>query len=152
MFIILTSFSFQGFSGEETDFHFYQLFFNFLRYSFSNFPLSHSNNIFTIYFPSNSSFLKSLSSTKSNFSCCFTSTFILSSNSATSFTFFKSSFFLYESCSAINLFHHTRYLTISLTFLLFSIFSIFFSSTPSTSTGFTSSAFYSSTCSLYYTT
>ena len=56
------------------------------------------------------------------------------------------------SCSAINPFHHTKYFTTPLTFHLFNIFSTSYSSTPSTSTGFTSSTFCPSTCSLYYTT
>jgi len=56
------------------------------------------------------------------------------------------------SCSAINLFHHIKYFTIPLTFLLFSICLTSYFSTPSTSTGFTSSAFYPSTCSLYHIT
>ena len=75
---------------------------------------------------------------------------ILSSNSATtSFVFFKSSSFSQLSCFTVNSFHYTKYFTTSLTFLLFKIFSTFYSST---SIGFTFSFFWSSICSLYYTT
>ena len=113
---------FQDFFPRETNFHFYQFLFNFLRYSFSNFLLFHPYNIFAIYFTGSSSLLKSYSSTKSNFSYFLTFTSSLSSNSATAFfTFFK-------------------------------IFSTSYSSTSSTSTSFTSSTFCSSTCSLYLTT
>ena len=55
--------------------------------------LSHLYNIFAIYFPGNSSLLKSLSFAKSSFSYHLTFAFILSSNSIiASFTFYKSSF------------------------------------------------------------
>jgi len=143
---------FQGFSSGETDFHFCQFLSNFLRYSFSNFLLSYLYNILTIYFFGSSFFLKSLSSVISNFFCCLISTFILPLNLVTtSFAFPKSSSLFYVSCSAINPFHYTKYLTTSLIFLLFKTFFTFHSSTPSTSTSFTSSTFCSSTCSLYYT-
>ena len=56
-----------------------------------------------------------------------------------------SSFLSYILCSAVNLFHHTRYFTTSYIFLLFRIFSTSHSSTFSTST-----VFCSPTCSLYY--
>ena len=91
-FVILTSFSFQGFSSRKTNFYFCQFLSNFFRYSSLNFLSSQPYNIFTIYFSSNFSLLKSFSSAMSNFSCYITSTFILSSNSAiTSFVFSKSS-------------------------------------------------------------
>ena len=56
------------------------------------------------------------------------------------------------SYSTMNLFHYTKYFTTPLTFCLFNIFSTSYSSTPSTSTGFTFSTFCPSTCSLYHTT
>ena len=142
----------QGFFSRETDFHFRQFLSNFLKYSFSNFPSSHPYNIFAVNFPGNSPLLKSLSSVISIFSYFLTSAFILPSNSSnTSLAFPKSSFLSQVSCSAINLFHCTKYLSTSLIFLLFNIFSISYSSTPSISIGFLSSFFCPSTCSLYYT-
>ena len=145
--------SLQGFSSRKTDFYFCQFLSNFLKYSSSNFPSFHPYNIFAVYFSSNSPFLKSLSSTISNFSCLLTSAFIHSLNfSITSFAFYRSSSFSHESYSAINPFYCTKYFTTPLIFHLFKNFSTSHSSTPSTSTGFTSSAFCSFTCSLYCTT
>ena len=142
----------QGFSSRETDFHLCQFLSNFLKYSSSNFPSSYPYNIFAIKFPSNSPLLKSFSSVLSNFSCLLTSAFILPSNSSNaSLAFPKSSFLFHVSCSAVNPFHCTKYLSTPLIFLLFNIFSIFHSLTPSISIGFPSSFFYPSTCSLYCT-
>ena len=119
---------------------------------FLNFLSFYLYNIFDIYFSSNTLLLKSLSSIISNFSCHLTSAFILPSNSATtSFVFPKSFFLSHISCSTINLFYYTKYLTISFIFPLFKIFSTSHSSTPSTFTGFTFSTFCPSTCFLYYT-
>ena len=142
----------QGFSSRETDFHFCQFLSNFLKYSFSNFPSSHPYNIFAVNFSGNSPLLKSLSSAISIFFYLLTSAFILPSNSSnTSLAFPKSSFLSQVSCSTVNSFHHTKYLSTPLIFLLFNIFSISHSSTPSISIGFPSSFFYPSTCSLYCT-
>ena len=119
-------------------FYFSQFLSNFLKYSFSNFPSSQLYNIFSIYFPSNFSFLKSLSSAISNFFYFLTFIFILLLNSTTtSFTSSKSSSLSQLSYSAVNPFYHTKYFTTPLTFLLFNIFSTFHSSTPFTSTCFT---------------
>ena len=142
----------QGFSSGETDFHFCQFLSNFLRYSSSNFPLSHPYNIFAVNFPGNSPLLKSLSFAISSFSCLLTSAFILPSNSSNAFlAFLKASLFSYVSYSTINLFYHTKYLFTPLIFLLFNIFSTSHSSTPSTLIGLPSSLFCPSTCSLYCT-
>ena len=90
-------------------FYLFQFFSNFFRYSFLNLLLSHLYNILTIYFPGNSPLLKTFSSTTFNFSCLLTFALILSSNSSTnSFAFSKSFFFSQLSCSAVNLFHHTK--------------------------------------------
>ena len=116
-------------------------------------PQHHPYKIFAIYFSSNSSLLKSLSSAISNFFYYLTSAFNLFSNfTTTSFAFFKSFSLFQVLYYAINSFHCTRYFTTPLTFLLFNIFPTFHSLTPSTSTSFTSSSFCLSTCSLYYTT
>jgi len=149
----LTLLLLQGFFFSETDFDFCQFLFNFLRYSFLNFPSSHLYNIFAIYFYDNSPLLKSFSFTISNVSYCLTSALNLPSNSATVFCAFSKSLSLSQvSLSAVNPFQCTKYFTTSLIFLLFKIFSSFYSSTPSTSTSFTSSTFCPSTCSLYLTT
>ena len=143
----------------SSSFHLFQFLSNFFKYSFSNFLLSHLNNNFAVYFPGNSLLLNSsalgfiftlhLCSTPS---CLPTSVFNLSSDSSTnSLAFSKSSFFFQVSCSAINLFYLTKYLSTPLIFLLFRIFSTSHSSTPSTTIGLISSFFCPSTCSLYYT-
>jgi len=56
--------SLQGFFSGETDFHFRQFLSNFLRYSFSNFPLFYPYNIFAVYFPGNSLFLIVVATTR----------------------------------------------------------------------------------------
>ena len=142
----------QGFSSEETDFHFCQFLSNFLKYSSSNFSLFYPYSIFAINFPGNFSFLKSFASAISSLSCLLTSAFILSSNSSNTSLAFPRSFFLSQvSYSTVNPFYRTRYLSTPLIFLLFNIFSISHSSTPSISIGFPSSFFCPSTCSLYHT-
>ena len=110
-------------------FHFTQFLSSFLKYSFSNFSLSYPYNIFAIYFSSNSPLLKFFSSTLSSFPCLLTSVLIFPSNSTTnSFAFSKSSSLSQLSCSAVNLFYHTKYFTTPLTFCLFNILSTFYSS------------------------
>ena len=152
LFSFLTLPPLQGFFSRETDFHFCQFLSNFLKYSSSNFPLSHPYSIFAINFPGSSPLLKSFSSTMSNFSCLLISAFILLSNySSTSLVFPKSSSLSQVSCSTINPFYCTRYLSTSLIFLLFNIFSISHSLTPSISICFSFSFFCPSTCSLYRT-
>ena len=149
---ILTLPFIQGYSSGETDFHLCQFLSNFLRYSSSNLLLFHLYNNFAIYFPSNSPLLNSLFSTISILSYLLTSTFICPSNfSNASFVFSKFSFFSHIFCSAINPFHHTRYLFTPLIFLLFNIFSTFYSSTPSISIGFLFLFLCPTTCSLYHT-
>ena len=76
---------------------------------------------------------------------------LLSKSSTNSFAFLKSSSFSHISLSTVNPFHHTKYFSTSLIFLLFKIFSIFHSSTPSTFTGFSSSFFCLFICFLYQT-
>jgi len=94
--LTLTLPPFQGFYFRETNIYFHQFFSNFFRYLFLNFPSSYLYNIFTIYFSSNSSFLKSFSSIISNFSCFLISALSLTSNSTTIFfAFSKSSSFFY---------------------------------------------------------
>ena len=140
------------FSSRETDFHFCQFLSNFLRYPFLNFLSSHPYNIFAVYFPSNSPLLKSFSSILSNFSCLLISALTLPSNSPTaSLVFSRSSSLSHVSYSAVNPFHHTKYFSTPLIFLLFKIFSTSHSSTLLTSIVFAFFFFYPSTCSLYCT-
>ena len=152
LLMILTLSPLQGFSSGETDFYLCQFLSNFLRYSFSNLLSSHSYSNFAVYLPNNSSLLNSLFSTISILSCLLTSAFIHPSNSFNaSFVFSKFSLFSHIFCSTVNLFHCTRYLSTPLIFLLFNIFSISHSLTPSISIGFPSSFLCPPTCSLYYT-
>ena len=119
-------------------FHLFQFLSNFLKYSFSNFPLFYLYNILAIYFPSNSPLLMFFSSARSSFSYLLTSIFILPLNSTTSsFVFSKSSSFSQLLWSTINLFHCTKYFMTLLTFCLFKILSTSYSSTPFTSIGLT---------------
>ena len=150
----------QGFSSEETDFHFCQHLSNFFKYSSSNFLSSYPNNIFAIYFPGSSHLLNS-SAFGFNFtfhlssipSYLLTSILILPSNLSTnSLVFFKYSSFSYISFSAVNPFQCTKYFSIPYIFLLFNIFSTSHFSTPFTSTGFSSSTLCLFTSSLYLTT
>ena len=152
LLVILTLLSLQGFSSREVDFYFCQFLSNFLRYSFSNLLLFYPYSNFAVYLSGNSPLLNFLSSAISILSCLLTSVFIHPSNSSnTSFAFSKFFLFSHVSCSTVNPFHHTRYLSTSLIFLLFNIFSTSHSLTPSISIGFPSSFLCPSTCSLYCT-
>ena len=143
----------QGFSSRKTGFYFHQFLSNFFKYSFSNFLLFYLYNIFTIYFSSNFFLLMSLFLAIFKFSYLLTSISSLPLNFAIIFSIFsRSSSVSHKLCSTINLFYCNKYFTFSCIFLLFKIFSTFYSLTPFTSTGFTSSIFYFSTCFLYYTT
>ena len=152
LLLFLTLPSLQGFSSRETSFHFRQFLSNFLKYSSSNFLLSHPYSIFAINFPGNSTLLKTFFSAISKFFYLLTFVFILLSNFSNTSLVFPKSFLLFQvSCSTINPFYHTKYLFTPLIFLLFNIFSIFHSLTPSISIGFPSSFFCLSTCFLYCT-
>ena len=118
--------SLKGFSSREINFHLYQFFSNFLRYSLLNFLSFYPYNIFAIYFSGNSLFLKSCPLVSSNLSYLLTSILILSSKSVIVFFISSKSFFLsYMSCF------------------------IFHSSFLSTFTSFSSSTLCSFTSSLY---
>ena len=152
LFATLTLPPLQGFSSRETDFHLCQFLFNFLRYSASNFPLSHPYSNLAIYFPSNILFLNSSSPIVSIFSCLLTSALNSPLNLFTnSPAFFKSSSFSHKLCSTVNFFYCTRYLSTPLIFLLLNILSTSHSLTPSTSISFPSSFFCLPTCFLYRT-
>ena len=152
LFSILTLPFFQSFFSKETDFHLCQFLSNFLRYSFSNFPLFHLYSNFSIFLSSNFPLLNSLSSAILVLSYLLTFVFIHPSNSSNVFfAFSKFSFFFQISCSAINSFYHTRYWFTPLIFLLFNIFSTFHFLTPSISICFPFSFLCPPTCSLYCT-
>ena len=152
LLLLLTLPSLQGFSSRETSFHFRQFLSNFLKYSSSNFLLSHPYSIFAINFLGNSTLLKTFFSAISKFFYLLTFVFILLSNFSNTSLVFPKSFLLFQvSCSTINPFYHTKYLFTPLIFLLFNIFSIFHSLTPSIFIGFPSSFFCLSTCLLYCT-
>ena len=152
LLLFLTLPSLQGFSSRETSFHFCQFLSNFLKYSFSNFPSSHPYSIFAVNFPGNSPLLKTFFSAIFNFFYLLTFVFILPLNFSNTSLAFPKSFLLFQiSCSTINFFHHTKYLFTPLIFLLFNIFTIFHSLTPSISIGFPFFFFCLSTCSLYCT-
>ena len=152
-FLLLEKFVGSSFFVFSSSFYLFQFLSNFFKYLFSNFPSFHPYNIFAIYFPGSSALLKSFFSTKSNFFYFLTSIFILPSNSTTnSFVFSKFFSFSQVSYFVVNPFYLTKYLSTPLIFLLFRIFSTFYSSTSSTLIGFTSFFFYPFTCFLYYTT
>ena len=146
LFLILTLSLPQGFSSGETDFYLCQFFSNFLKYSSSNFLSSQLYSNFAIYFPGSLLFLYSFALRfpftflpTSIFSCHLTSTFNLPLNSSTNFlAFTKFSFFFHVSYSTINPFYYTKYFSVPLTFLLFNILSISYSSSPSTFIGLAS--------------
>ena len=114
-----------------------QLSSNFFQYSCSYFFSPHPYNNFAIYFPGNpllyvffSSFL----------SCCRVSSsssllYSFSNSSTNSLAFLRFSLLSQVSSSAVHPFHHTRYLSLPYTCLLFIIFSTSHSSSPSITTG-----------------
>ena len=110
-----------------------QFLFIFSQYSLSNLLLSHLYNIFAIYLPGNSPLQSSLIFL---FFICLTSPLYSSSSLSTkSCVFPKFSLGSYISSSAVYLFHHTRYLSLPLNFLLFNIFFTLYSSSPLITTG-----------------
>ena len=120
-------------------FHLLQFFSNFFKYSRSNFPLSHPYSVFAINLLSISSLSILLSTFLYSFSYSFT----------TSFAFFRFVSLSHESSSAVYLFHLTRYSHLPYLLLLFIIFSISYSSSPSIITGRAGCFFCPQTCSLY---
>ena len=122
-------------------FHLLQFLSNLFKYSQSNFLLSHLYNIFAVNFPSISScsFFILLSSFLYSFSY----------SSTASFAFFRFVPFSHESSSAMYPFHLTKYSHLPYLFLLFIIFSISYSSSPSIITRRAGCFFCPRTCSLY---
>ena len=112
-------------------FHHLQFLSNLPQYSSSYSLSDHPNNLFAINLPGNSP----LSNIPSSLSCHFTSSvsllYFFSYSFIASFAFSKFSFPSQVSDSAVNSFHHTRYLSFSLTCCLFNILSTFHSSSPS---------------------
>ena len=108
-----------------------------------------TNSFFTVNCPGSSSLLN----VPSSLSCYLTSSmfcwYSFSNSSNTLFVFSKFSISSQVSDSAVNPFHHTRYLSFSLIHCLFNILLIFHSSSLSIMTGAGCSFLYSSTCSMY---
>ena len=131
-------------------FHLLQFLSNLIRYSSLYFLSNHPNNFLTINLPSNSSLLK----VPSSLSCLLTSSmsyqYSFSNSSTTSFAFSKFSFPFQVSDSAVNPFHHTKYLFFSLICHLFKILLTSHSSFPSIITGAGCSFLCSSTCPTYF--
>ena len=118
-----------------------------------NFLSFYLSNIFTIYFSSNLSLLKSCFSIISNFFCFLTFVLSLSLNSATTFFVFSKFFSLfYILFSTVNIFQYIKYFITLYIFILFKIFSTSYFSTPFTFPGFSFSTFYLFTSFLYFTT
>ena len=133
----------------HSPFHCLQFLSNLPQYSLLYFLSDHPNNFFAINLPGNSP----LSNIPFSLSCQFTSSmscqYSLSNSSIASFAFPRFSLPFQVSDSAVNPFHHTRYLSFPLIHHLFKIFSTFYSSSPSIITGAGYSLFCPSTCPTY---
>ena len=130
-------------------FHLLQFLSNLAQYSLSYLLSVHPNNFFAINLPGNSPLWK----VPSSFSCLLTFSmsllYSLSYSSIASLAFSRFSSPSQVSDSAINPFHHTRYLSFPLICHLFSILSTSHSSSPSIMTGAGCSLFCPSTCPTY---
>ena len=118
-------------------FHRCQFSSNLFQYSCSYFFFPHSYNSFAVYFPGNSLLNTFFSS---SLSCRLVSSssslpYSFSNSSTRSLAFLRFSLLSQVSSSAVYPFHHTRYLSLPCTCLLFIIFSISHSSSPSITTG-----------------
>ena len=116
-------------------FHLLQFLSNLAQYSLSYLFSDHPNNFFAVNHPGSSPLLN----VPSSFSCCLISSishrYSFSYSSTASFAFSRFSLPFQVSDSAVNPFHHTRYLSFPLNFLLFNIFSTLYSSSLSIITG-----------------
>ena len=130
-------------------FYLLQFLSNLAQYSSLYLLSVHPNNFFAINFPGNSPLWKVLSS----FSCLLMSSmsllYSLSYFSITSLAFSRFPSSSQVSDSAVNPFHHTRYLSFPLIHCLFNILSTSHSSSPSIMTGAGCSLFCPSTCPTY---
>ena len=130
-------------------FHHFQFLSSLPQYSLSYHLSDHPNSFFAVNRPSSSSLLNVLSSLSccliSSMSCWYSFLYSLT----VSFTFSRFSLSSQVSDSAVNSFYHTRYLSFSHIRCLFRIFSTFYSSFPSITTGAGCSFLCPSTCSTY---
>ena len=118
-------------------FHRHQFSSNLFQYSCSYFFSPYLYNNFAVYFPGNP-LLNTL--LFSSVSCCLTSSsssllYSFSNSSTRSFAFLRFSLLSQVSSSAVHPFHHTRYLSLPHTHLLFIIFSTSHSSSSSITIG-----------------
>ena len=111
-------------------FHRCQFSSNLFQYSCLYFFSPHPYSIFAVYLPSNP-LLNTL--LFSSVSCCFASSlpYFFSNSSTRSLAFLRFSLLSQVSSSTVHPFHHTRYLSLLCTCLLFIIFSTSHSSSPS---------------------
>ena len=123
--------------ANEFLFHRRQFSSNLFQYSCSYFFSLHPYNNFAIYFPGNSLLNTFFSSSLSCRHASSSSSLLYSfSNSSTRLlAFLRFSLLSQVSSSAVYPFHHTRYLSLPCTHLLFIIFSTSHSSSPSITTG-----------------
>ena len=130
-------------------FYLLQFLSNLIQYSLSYFLSDHSNNFLTVNLPSSSLLLK----ISSSLSCLLISSMSLlysfSNSSIAFFAFSRFSFPFQVSDSAINLFHHTKYLSFPLIHCLFNILSTSHFSSLLIMTGAGCSFLYPSTCPIY---
>ena len=130
-------------------FHLLQFLSNLAQYSSLYFLSDHPNNFLTVNFPGNSPLLK----VPSSLSCLLMSSmshWYSFSNSLTApFVFSKFSIPSQVSDSAVNPFHHTRYLSFPLIHCLFNILSTSYSFSPSVMTGAGCFFLCPSTCPMY---
>ena len=119
------------------------------QYSWSYCLSDHPYNFFAINLPGSSLCWNVPSSRYYRATSSISRRYSFSNSSITSCTFFKFSLPSHVSDSAMNPFQRTKYLSLPLTFLLFSIHSTSHSSSPSIITGAGHSFFFPSTCPIY---
>ena len=116
-------------------FHHLQFLSNLPQYSWSYHLSDHPYNFLTVNLPSSSPRWNVPSSHSCHATSSISHQYSLSNSLIASYTFFKFSLPSHVLDSTVNPFQHTKYLSFSLTFLLFSICSTFHSSSPSIITG-----------------
>ena len=127
-------------------FHLFQFFSNFPQYSWLYLLSIHPNNFFAVNLPGNSPLLNVSFSLSYFFIFSIFHLYPFSNSSIASLAFAKFSLPSQVSDSAVNPFHHTKYLSFSLTFCLFNILSTSYSSSPLIITEASCSFFCPSTC------
>ena len=130
-------------------FHCLQFLSNPPQYSLSYLLSDHPNNFLAVNYPGNSPLLNIPSSLSYLLMSSMSLLYSLLYSSITSLAFSRFSSPSQVSDSAMNPFHHTRYLSFPLICHLFSILSTFHSSSPSITTGAGCSFLCPSTCPIY---